>query len=128
MNHYSFIAAAKMDLMSLNDVKHRENIAESIQLNALDELSLLVSNLDSGLTIPPPLNIEDVKEIWTITGPLCHFSHTEFDTFYRHWLTESTRPDSPEEREQLERLNAFIPALNNADICLIVLMPGQLNS
>lgn len=128
MNHYSFIAASNVDLMSLNDVRHRENIAEPVQLGSLGELSILVTLLDSGLTIPASVNMEDVKEIWTVTGPLCHFNDKEFDVIYREWIAESSRADTPEEQEQLARLNAFIPEFNHAQHKLIALIPDTLNS
>lgn len=123
MNHYSFIAASDADLMSLNDVRARSDIQVTLALSSLAELSTLISLLQSGLSLALNINIEGVKEVWSVSEQLKEVEQVDFDDFYVVWLAKTGRNDSATERHMLQHFLSFIPEFNNAPNRLILLEP-----
>lgn len=124
---YSFIAAEQHDLLQLADPQHRSQVQVCLCLESLGELNQLISSFGTGLTIGPQVNIPDVKEIWSVSGALNSVSHDNFEGFYQQWLETSERPNNDNEYQQLQALNDFLPAFNNAAYSLIVVEPIEEN-
>lgn len=123
MNHYSFIAASDADLMSLNNVRARSDIQVTLALSSLVELSTLISLLQSGLSLTLNINIEGVKEVWSVSEELKEIDQADFDDFYAVWLEKTGRNDSATERYMLQQFLSFLPEFNNAPNRLILLEP-----
>lgn len=123
MNHYSFIAASDADLMTLNDARARSDIQVTLTLSSLVELSTLISLLQSGLSLALNINIEGVKEVWSVSEELQEVEQTDFDGFYTRWLAKTQRVDSDAERDMMQRFQRFLPEFNTARNKLILLEP-----
>jgi len=123
LNHYSFIAASDADLMSLNDVRARSDIQVTLALSSLVELSTLISLLQSGLSLALNINIEGVKEVWSVSEELKEVEQADFDDFYKVWLVKTGRDESATERHMLQQFLSFLPEFNNAPNRLILLEP-----
>lgn len=123
MNHYSFIAASDADLMTLNDARARSDIQVTLTLSSLVELSTLISLLQSGLSLALNINIEGVKEVWSVSEELQEVEQADFDGFYTRWLAKTQRIDSDAERDMMQRFQRFLPEFNAARNKLILLEP-----
>ncbi|MCC2607469.1 hypothetical protein [Planctobacterium marinum] len=123
MNHYSFIAASDADLMTLNDARARSDIQVTLTLSSLVELSTLISLLQSGLSLALNINIEGVKEVWSVSEELQEVEQADFDGFYTRWLAKTQRIDSDAERDMMQRFQRFLPEFNTARNKLILLEP-----
>lgn len=109
--------------MSLNDVRARSDIQVTLALSSLVELSTLISLLQSGLSLALNINIEGVKEVWSVSEGLKEVEQADFDDFYAVWLVKTGRNDSATERHMLQHFLSFIPEFNNAPNRLILLEP-----
>lgn len=128
MQYYSFIAASDSDLMCLNDAQARSDIQFTVGLKSLGELSTLVSLLGSGLSLNFDVNIEGVKEIWSVAEPLMDIKSTEVDGFYANWLSTSARQDDKNEQAWFQQFLQFVPQFNQAQNPLIILEPKLASS
>lgn len=114
--------------MVLNDAQARSDIQCTIELQSLSELSALVSLLGSGLSLNFTVNIESVKEIWSVAEPLIVNDDDDVEVYYQKWLAVSKRQDTAIEKRWFQGFIEFIPQFNQADNPLIILEPKAVDS
>ncbi|MGB0938780.1 MAG: hypothetical protein ACPGTQ_15090 [Colwellia sp.] len=68
MHHYSFVAVNSLDTNMLNNLESRFELQESVCLNNLEELKLLLAM--HGLSLSKIINLDliDIEHCWFVEG------------------------------------------------------------
>lgn len=119
LHYYSFVAANSLDTNMLNNLESRFELQESVCLNNLEELKLLLAM--HGLSLSKTINRDliDIEHCWLVEGASKEIAYSEFDDFYQHWLGVSHRESTMDEYGQLIYLNSFMNRFKKAKFKLI---------
>ncbi len=119
LHYYSFVAANSLDINMLNNLESRLELQESVCLNNLEELKLLLAMLGLGIRQTINLDLVDVAHCWLVEGFSKEIAYSDFDGFYQHWLGVSNRESTMDEYGQLIYLFSFMSRFKKAKFKLI---------
>ena len=114
MIHFSFVAAPTLENDFLDDLESRIEAQETISLESLEELAVLLKTYGVKIQHSDSLEVKDALNCWMLNDSLSELTQEEFDDFYEHWLKVTNRDNNMDEYGQLICFNSFIGRLNQA--------------